>query len=195
MENNCQSNIYNLNTEEILKRVGEILKTQVKVRLAKALGVKKATLSNWIERNTIPFMKLYKFSVDYQISFVWLLTGNGDPHINKQDDTKAPNMTESVDDDKASPQMNAANIIDALTQEALQSNTPHALLLTYLIKSFHDSAQKENSREQEIADVRDNMKAMTEQFKILREEIQELQRLALAPGDITVSGVKKESKK
>lgn len=61
---------------KILDRLKEALSLGTDTELANLLGVKKATISNWRNRNTIDFPLL--FSICEQINIDWLLTGEGE---------------------------------------------------------------------------------------------------------------------
>ena len=64
-----------LNTKQILHRVGMIIGTDENVRIAEALGVAAQVCTNWKTRNTIPWVELFEFSQRVDISLDWLITG------------------------------------------------------------------------------------------------------------------------
>lgn len=61
---------------KILDRLKEAFTVNTDTEIANILGVKKATLSNWRNRNSIDFPLL--FSVCEHINIDWLLTGEGE---------------------------------------------------------------------------------------------------------------------
>jgi len=61
---------------EILERLKSALSINTDTKLAERLGIKKATLSNWKNRNSIDLPLVFSFCE--QINLDWLITGNGD---------------------------------------------------------------------------------------------------------------------
>lgn len=66
----------------ILGRVGETIGSSKNIDIAKTLKVSPAVCSNWKDRGAIPWVELFKFSLDRNISFDWLLTGKEFENIN-----------------------------------------------------------------------------------------------------------------
>ncbi len=70
-------------SDEILNRLKSALSIGTDTELADFLGIKKATLSNWRNRNSIDFALV--FSVCEQINIDWLVTGRGIPTLTIKD--------------------------------------------------------------------------------------------------------------
>jgi len=70
-----------LNTKQILRRVGIILGTDENARIAEALGVAPQVCTNWKTRNTIPWPELHAFSHRSGVSLDWLITGREKPGV------------------------------------------------------------------------------------------------------------------
>ena len=66
-------------SDEILNRLKSALSVGTDTELADLLGIKKATLSNWRNRNSIDFPLV--FSVCEQVNIDWLVTGRGNPKL------------------------------------------------------------------------------------------------------------------
>lgn len=67
--------------------------------LSKKMGVKYQTLTTWVQRNKIPFELLHKIAQNENISFEWLLTGEGFMHKeypSKTIDTTTVNFYEDI---------------------------------------------------------------------------------------------------
>jgi hypothetical protein len=64
-----------LNTKQILRRVGMIIGSDENARIAEALGVAAQVCTNWKTRNTIPWAELFEFCQRVDISLDWLITG------------------------------------------------------------------------------------------------------------------------
>lgn len=45
--------------------------------IASELGCSATTVSNWKQRDTIPWEALYRFAHEHDFSFEWLLSGTG----------------------------------------------------------------------------------------------------------------------
>lgn len=71
-------------SDEILNRLKKALSVGTDTELADLLGIKKATLSNWRNRNSVDLPLV--FSVCEQVNIDWLITGRGIPTL-KLDDT------------------------------------------------------------------------------------------------------------
>lgn len=70
-------------SDEILNRLKTALSVGTDTELADLLGIKKATLSNWRNRNSIDLPLV--FSVCEQINIDWLITGRGVPTLQLDD--------------------------------------------------------------------------------------------------------------
>lgn len=66
-----------LNAESILDRAAKILNTKSDRQTALALDVKPQTFANWKSRDSLPWERLYRLSIDRGINFHWLITGEG----------------------------------------------------------------------------------------------------------------------
>lgn len=66
-------------SDEVLNRLKEALSVGTDKELADLLGVKKATLSNWRNRNSIDFPLVFSFCEHVNID--WLITGRGNPSL------------------------------------------------------------------------------------------------------------------
>lgn len=64
-----------ISSKDILDRLKEALLIDTDTELADCLGIKKATLSNWRNRNSIDLPLV--FSICEQINIDWLITGEG----------------------------------------------------------------------------------------------------------------------
>jgi hypothetical protein len=64
-----------LNTKQILRRVGMIIGSDENARIAEALGVAAQVCTNWKTRNTIPWAELFEFCQRVDVSLDWLITG------------------------------------------------------------------------------------------------------------------------
>jgi hypothetical protein len=62
---------------DILQRVGEVIKSDKNKDIAAALAVTTSACSTWKNRGTIPKDALFKFAQDHQISLDWLMSGQG----------------------------------------------------------------------------------------------------------------------
>ncbi len=72
-----------INILDVLGRVSSVIGKTKNIDIAASLKVSESTCTNWKDRNTIPWVKLYEFSVERGLSFDWLLTGkeaNGSTH-------------------------------------------------------------------------------------------------------------------
>ena len=79
-------------SDEILDRLKLALSVGTDTELAGLLGIKKATLSNWRNRNSIDFPLV--FSVCEQVNIDWLVTGRGVPTLTGEEQTTSgPNTT------------------------------------------------------------------------------------------------------
>lgn len=70
-------------SDDILNRLKTALSVGTDTELADLLGIKKATLSNWRNRNSIDLPLV--FSVCEQINIDWLITGRGVPTLQLDD--------------------------------------------------------------------------------------------------------------
>ncbi|GAH12868.1 unnamed protein product, partial [marine sediment metagenome] len=73
---------------DILGRIGEIVGSSKNIDIAKNLKVSPSVCSNWKDRGAIPWAELFKFSLDRNVSFDWLLTGG--QFENKNINSKEP---------------------------------------------------------------------------------------------------------
>lgn len=64
-----------VNVEDIIRRIRSAKDLKTNVAVAEFLGVSKATISNWIARNSIDFALIISKLVGYDLN--WLLTGRG----------------------------------------------------------------------------------------------------------------------
>ncbi|MCM1319520.1 MAG: helix-turn-helix domain containing protein [Muribaculaceae bacterium] len=80
---------------EILERLKEALSASTDTELADKLGIKKATLSNWKNRNSIDLPLVFSFCEHINID--WLITGRGHKDLI---DTRYEIIKEKNDDDK-----------------------------------------------------------------------------------------------
>ncbi len=63
----------------IIDRMKQAINASSYEELARFLGISKASISKWIERNKIPEKNIYKFISSTNVNKDWLLTGKGDP--------------------------------------------------------------------------------------------------------------------
>lgn len=70
-------------SDDILNRLKTALSVGTDKELADFLGIKKATLSNWRNRNSIDLPLV--FSVCEQVNIDWLITGRGLPTLQPDD--------------------------------------------------------------------------------------------------------------
>lgn len=68
---------YSLTLDDILQRVRDIESVEKSADVARSLGVSGSQVSNWEKRGTIPFEKLFWYTIDKEIHFEWLMTGKG----------------------------------------------------------------------------------------------------------------------
>lgn len=82
-------------SDEILNRLKSALSVGTDTELADLLGIKKATLSNWRNRNSIDFPLV--FSVCEQVNIDWLVTGRGKPSLANDEEpaTASQNIVEN----------------------------------------------------------------------------------------------------
>lgn len=66
-------------SDEVLNRLKEALSIGTDTELADLLGVKKATLSNWRNRNSVDLSLVFSFCE--QVNIDWLITGRGNPSL------------------------------------------------------------------------------------------------------------------
>lgn len=66
-------------SDEVLNRLKEALSVGTDTELADLLGIKKATLSNWRNRNSVDFLLVFSFCEHINID--WLITGRGNPSL------------------------------------------------------------------------------------------------------------------
>lgn len=64
----------------IVDRMKQVINASSYEELARFLGISKASISKWIERNKIPEKNIYKFINSTNVNKDWLLTGKGDPY-------------------------------------------------------------------------------------------------------------------
>ena len=82
-------------SDDILNRLKTALSVGTDTELADLLGIKKATLSNWRNRNSIDLPLV--FSVCEQVNIDWLITGRGTPALHLDE---APIPTKEVAKDE-----------------------------------------------------------------------------------------------
>lgn len=70
-------------SDDILNRLKTALSAGTDTELADLLGIKKATLSNWRNRNSIDLPLV--FSICEQVNIDWLITGRGVPTLQLDD--------------------------------------------------------------------------------------------------------------
>lgn len=75
-------------SDDILNRLKTALSVGTDTELADLLGIKKATLSNWRNRNSIDLPLV--FSVCEQVNIDWLITGRGVPTLQLDDKPHLP---------------------------------------------------------------------------------------------------------
>jgi len=63
----------------IVDRMKQVINASSYEELARFLGISKASISKWIERNKIPEKNIYKFINSTNVNKDWLLTGKGEP--------------------------------------------------------------------------------------------------------------------
>ena len=83
---------------DILNRLKLALSLGTDSELASLLGVKKATLSNWRNRNSIDFPLV--FSVCEQVNIDWLVTGRGLPTLNQDEQSLMGAQNEDTENNK-----------------------------------------------------------------------------------------------
>jgi hypothetical protein len=68
-----------LSADSVLDRLQTVLDVRSDSALARALGVNRATLGNWRQRNSIPYSICVQFAIDQGLSLNWLFSGQGAP--------------------------------------------------------------------------------------------------------------------
>jgi len=71
-----------IDVKKILSRIGEVVGSKKHEEISRALGVKPQTAANWKTRNAIPWIELYQFALNKDVSIDWILTGRkfGEEH-------------------------------------------------------------------------------------------------------------------
>lgn len=118
------SHIHNLNIRKILERVAGVIGVDKKKNqeIAKALGVEPQTCSNWKnkDRKTIPWAKLFVFSIEKNASLDYLLTGKHSPAKEPEDKpwtfsekakTKYSRLSRIVEDANEAVEINDASLL------------------------------------------------------------------------------------
>lgn len=65
------------NINSIIERIQRVYGVQQDIELKKVANINPNTLSNWKDRNSIPYKKLDEISQNEGVSYDWLLTGKG----------------------------------------------------------------------------------------------------------------------
>lgn len=89
MNMNVKTKKHKVNIKSILGRVGETIKSEKNVDIAKALNVQPQVSNNWKKRGTIPLEVLYSYCLKNKIPFAWILTGEDDSDPDPQKDALA----------------------------------------------------------------------------------------------------------
>ncbi len=65
-----------MNTLDVLKRIGKVIKSNKNIDIAESLGVEESTCSNWKKRKSIPIKYLENFANAHDgVTIQWLLNG------------------------------------------------------------------------------------------------------------------------
>lgn len=83
-------------SNDILSRLKTVLSVDTDTELADFLGIKKTTLSNWRNRNSIDLPLVFSFCE--QINIDWLVTGRGQPTFQPNNDS--PTSAHNKDNDE-----------------------------------------------------------------------------------------------
>ncbi len=73
----------NLSAESVLDRLQKALDVRSDSALSRALGVKRATLGNWRNRNSVPYSICVNIALQKGISLNWLLVEQGEMLFNR----------------------------------------------------------------------------------------------------------------
>jgi hypothetical protein len=67
----------NLHAENVIIRLKQILNEKSDQKLGDFLGIPKSTISNWRQRNSVPYSICVQIALERNVSLDWLLTGEG----------------------------------------------------------------------------------------------------------------------
>jgi hypothetical protein len=67
----------NLNAENVIVRLKQILNEKSDQKLGDYLGIPKSTISNWRQRDSVPYSICVQVAQEKNVSLDWLLTGEG----------------------------------------------------------------------------------------------------------------------
>ncbi|MGB4498913.1 MAG: helix-turn-helix transcriptional regulator [Methylococcaceae bacterium] len=67
----------NLNAENVIIRLKQILNEKSDQKLGDYLGIPKSTISNWRQRDSVPYSICVQVAQEKNVSLDWLLTGEG----------------------------------------------------------------------------------------------------------------------
>jgi len=81
----------NFTADAVLDRLQQAVGASSDSALSRALGVNRATLGNWRNRNSVPYSICVDFAIAHGISLNWLLAGLGSMSV----DAPAPLATAS----------------------------------------------------------------------------------------------------
>lgn len=69
------------NTKDIISRLRQVFNVANNKELSEKIGVNYHTLNIWINRDSIPYNKLYDIIQNENISFDWVISGKGNQYI------------------------------------------------------------------------------------------------------------------
>jgi len=74
----------NFSADAVLDRLQQAANVSSDSALSRALGVNRATLGNWRNRNSVPYSICVEFAIKHEISLNWLLAGDGNMSVDNR---------------------------------------------------------------------------------------------------------------
>ena len=79
----------------VLDRLKKVLHIATDIELAKALGIKRGTISSWRHRGTLDYSLIIDFCKKNNISLDWLFFGKGSMYIQDRKEEERPVATQN----------------------------------------------------------------------------------------------------